>query len=81
MNKLENKVAIVTGASSGIGASIARLFAAEGAKLVLASRSFDKLQALAHALGPLRPGAQNRHNRPRPGSGDGPSLHGTIWPD
>ena len=35
MNKLENKVAIVTGASKGIGASIARHFAAAGAKVVV----------------------------------------------
>ncbi len=35
MGKLENKIAIVTGASKGIGASIAKHFAAEGAKVVV----------------------------------------------
>src|ERR1700754_995305 len=35
MNKLENKVAVVTGASKGIGAAIARHFAAAGAKVVV----------------------------------------------
>ena len=35
MKKLENKVAIVTGSSQGIGASIAKHFAAEGAKVVV----------------------------------------------
>ncbi|HEU0228832.1 MAG TPA: glucose 1-dehydrogenase [Arachidicoccus soli] len=35
MNKLENKVAVVTGASKGIGASIAKHFAAEGAKVIV----------------------------------------------
>ena len=52
MRKLENKVVIVTGASSGIGAAIARLFAAEGASLALASRAIGKLESLASALGP-----------------------------
>ncbi|MDR3678730.1 MAG: glucose 1-dehydrogenase [Flavipsychrobacter sp.] len=35
MSKLKNKVAIITGASKGIGASIAKYFAAEGAKVVV----------------------------------------------
>lgn len=35
MNRLENKVAIITGASKGIGASIAKHYAAEGAKVVV----------------------------------------------
>jgi NAD(P)-dependent dehydrogenase (short-subunit alcohol dehydrogenase family) len=47
---LENKVAIVTGASRGIGASTARLFAQEGAKVVLASRGEAELKALREEI-------------------------------
>lgn len=44
---LENKVAIVTGAGRGIGAATARLFASEGAKVVMASRSENELNGVA----------------------------------
>ena len=43
---LENKIAIVTGASSGIGRAAARLFAAEGAAVVVNARRADDLQAV-----------------------------------
>lgn len=46
MNRLQNKVAIVTGASTGIGRATARLFAAEGAKLVVAARRQAELDSL-----------------------------------
>ena len=46
------KVALVTGASSGIGLATAQLLAAEGAKLALAARSAEKLEAIAGELGP-----------------------------
>jgi NAD(P)-dependent dehydrogenase (short-subunit alcohol dehydrogenase family) len=49
--RLEGKVAIITGATSGIGEATARRFAAEGAKLVLAGRTVDKGEALARELG------------------------------
>jgi len=50
MTQLNHRVAIVTGASTGIGLAIAKAFAAEGAKTVLAARSRDKLQAAADAI-------------------------------
>ena len=50
MNKLQGKVALITGASQGIGQGIANVFAVEGAKLILASRNVEKLQQNAEAL-------------------------------
>ncbi|MDF2620618.1 MAG: short-chain dehydrogenase/reductase [Xanthobacteraceae bacterium] len=46
MPRLKEKVAIVTGASSGIGRATALLFAAEGAKVVVGARRKDELDAL-----------------------------------
>ncbi len=48
---IENKVVVITGASSGLGEATARLLAAQGAKLVLGARRVDRLQALARELG------------------------------
>jgi ribitol 2-dehydrogenase len=47
---MENKVVIITGASSGIGAATARALAQRGCRLTLAARSKDKINALAESL-------------------------------
>lgn len=49
---VQGKVVIITGASMGIGEATAQVFAAAGAKLVLAARSVDKLTAVAQSLPP-----------------------------
>lgn len=50
MEKLSGKNIIITGASGGIGAEIARLCAERGANLVLLARSLDKLESLKSEL-------------------------------
>ena len=50
VQKLSGKVALVTGASSGIGRAIANTLAAEGVKVVLVGRSDERLQAVAQKL-------------------------------
>jgi len=51
MGQLDGKVAIITGAARGIGASHARRFVDEGAAVVIADRREEEGQALAEALG------------------------------
>jgi NAD(P)-dependent dehydrogenase (short-subunit alcohol dehydrogenase family) len=48
--RLEGKIAVVTGASSGVGRAIARAFGAEGARVALIARNIDGLEAAALEL-------------------------------
>lgn len=50
MNKLQNKVAVITGANSGIGLATAKLFLKNGAKVVLAGRREDALNEATNGL-------------------------------
>src|SRR5262245_43735735 len=50
MGVLNGKVAIITGASSGIGYAAAKLFATEGARLVVNARGKSKLDELVNAI-------------------------------
>src|SRR3984893_3338562 len=50
--RLANKTALITGGNSGIGLATAKLFAAEGARVVITGRNKETLEAAAKELGP-----------------------------
>jgi len=50
--RLKNKTALITGGNSGIGLATARVFVAEGAKVVITGRNRETLEAAAKELGP-----------------------------
>src|ERR1035441_2218501 len=49
--EMEGKVVVVTGASMGIGEAIAKIFADEGASVVLLSRDANRAEAARHRVG------------------------------
>ena len=50
MFRLDGKIALVTGASQGIGRAVARTLSAQGAAVVLAARGMEKLETLAEEI-------------------------------
>ena len=50
MNNIENKVIVITGASSGLGEATARLLAKKGAKVVIGARRTEKLEAIVQDI-------------------------------
>lgn len=52
MSRFAGKVAIVTGASTGLGPIMSRILVAEGAKVVMAARRLELVEAEAAAIGP-----------------------------
>ena len=50
MDRLKDKVAVITGGNSGVGAATAKLFAAEGATVVITARREAALQDVAREI-------------------------------
>ena len=78
MGRLDGKVVVVTGASRGIGADVARLFAAEGGRVICAARTLEEGQhplagSLAITVAGIRAAGSNRNAVPSPMNNNPPS--------
>jgi len=71
MPRLENRTALVTGASAGIGLATAKLLAGHGAKVVLNARRRERLEAVARR----RKASRSRATSPTPPCARGSSRH------
>jgi 3-oxoacyl-[acyl-carrier protein] reductase len=71
MGQLDGKVAIVTGAAGGFGEGIARLFAAEGARVLLADLDLAKAEKVAAQIG-------SRARAQQCDVANGASVHGAV---
>ena len=63
---MPTKIAVVTGASGGIGSEVCKQIALQGVHLVLVDRKVQNSQALAAELDRLHPGVRPGHFRRRP---------------
>ena len=81
MSDMNDKVALITGASSGIGWATGEAFAARGAKVVLAARREDQLAALARDILERREGQLRRHGccHRKGRRADGGTHNRDIW--
>ncbi|MFM9428536.1 3-oxoacyl-[acyl-carrier protein] reductase [Variovorax sp. GrIS 2.14] len=52
MTRIQNKIALITGAAGGFGEGIARLFAAEGARVLIADLDGERAMHVAESIGP-----------------------------